>query len=226
MSEFMKNLRSLFIAEAEEGKDDKTSTNKKEEEAKPSITQDSQESTTNIALEELDGKVSAKFTKILLEAIEKYNEEGFDYLEYKNGIRSLAKMDMDEATRFKSAFAMAQTMGAQSGTLIKSAEHYLQVLGKERDKFESAAQQQIKSKVEDKKREIVIKEKAIEEKTAMIRRLENEVADLRKVVSKAGDSMESEEKKVNKTRADFIASYNNLFNQISADIDKMKNYLK
>ena len=140
MSEFMKNLRSLFIAEAEEGKEDKTSTNKKEEEENPSTEQDSQESpTSDIALEVLDGKVSAKFTKILLEAIEKYNEEGFDYLEYKNGIRSLAKMDMDEATRFKSAFAMAQTMGAESGLLIKSAEHYLQVLGKERDKFESAA---------------------------------------------------------------------------------------
>ena len=55
---------------------------------------------------------SKKFIEVLLGALDKNNLKGFDYLEFKQSLQSLAKMPMDEATKYQSAFAMAQTMGA------------------------------------------------------------------------------------------------------------------
>ena len=40
-------------------------------------------------------------------------------------------MPMDEQTRFQSAFAMAQTLGATTEHLMHSANHYLEILKKE-----------------------------------------------------------------------------------------------
>ena len=56
-----------------------------------------------------NASASDKFVDNLLKAIEANNLEGFDYLEYKQSLRSLSSMDMDEATKFNSAFAMAKT---------------------------------------------------------------------------------------------------------------------
>ena len=58
--------------------------------------------------------------------------EGFDYLEYKQSLQSLEKMNMDNQTRYQSAFAMAQTMGAKAKNLIDSAQYYLKVMQKGR----------------------------------------------------------------------------------------------
>ena len=78
------------------------------------------------------GKPDAKFVDILLKAVEKDNLEGFDYLEYKSSLQSLSGMDMDEETKYKSSLAMATTMGATPAKLIKTAEHYIATLNKEK----------------------------------------------------------------------------------------------
>ena len=74
------------------------------------------------------GKVNDKFTEVLFSAMERDNQEGFDYLEFKQSLRSLEKMPMDEATRYQSALAMAKTLGANPVLLQQSAAHYLNVL--------------------------------------------------------------------------------------------------
>ena len=53
------------------------------------------------------GTPKEKFTNILFGAIEANDLEGFDYLEYKESLQSLAKMNMDEETRYKSALVPA-----------------------------------------------------------------------------------------------------------------------
>ena len=232
MSDFIKNLRGLFVTEStEQGEATQkieSSDTSKEENAvdNKSVPKTTEPAAASFSPEASSGKISPKFTKILLEAIEKHNIEGFDYLEFKNSVRSLAKMDMDEATKFKSAFAMAQTMGAKSSALLDSAKHYLNILAQEKKKFDSAAAQQMSSKIELKKKEIAQNEKAIQTKEAQIKKLEGEIAALRSKVGKADSSLKSEEAKVRKTQSDFVASYNNLYNQIQADIEKMTNYLK
>ncbi|MDX1684176.1 MAG: hypothetical protein R3275_03010 [Saprospiraceae bacterium] len=228
MSDFLKNLRSLFI---EDSKPDL----KKEESGDTKETFETSDTPQKVEIPGPEpvmpksgepGKVSEKFTKVLLKSIEKYNQDGFDYLEYKNSVRSLSKMSMNESTRFQSALAMAQTMGTTADQLISSAKHYQNVLTDEKKKFDQAAQMRLDRQVKAKRNELSEWEKEIEQKEKMIEELKNEVKQLRVKMGKVSERLEIEEAKVERTQADFIASYNNLYNQISSDIDKMSKYLK
>jgi uncharacterized coiled-coil DUF342 family protein len=232
MSDFIKNLKSLFVEEASgSGSKSKSETAGNISEGEISGKEEGQkdQKTTSFQFEDDSsgtGKVSTKFTKVLLKAIEKNNMGGFDYLEYKNSIKSLSKMDMDEETRFKSAFAMAQTMGASADKLIKSANYYQKVLTQEKVKFDEAAKQQMEVKVNSKKAEIEKWEAEIKAKTKQIESLKKSIDDLRKKANSVSESLDSEARKVQGTQRDFVATFNNLYNQIGADLTKMNNYLK
>jgi len=60
------------------------------------------------------GQVTEKFTTMLLKAIEANNIDGFDYIEFKEAIQGTEGMGMSEEMRYKSAFAVAKTMGVTS----------------------------------------------------------------------------------------------------------------
>ena len=127
-----KNIKSVFVVEDEElvKKASNTKANQKTVPNKQSaVVQESSKGSP--------GKVTSKFVNVLLGAMEQANLDGFDYLEYKQSLNSLAKMPMDVKTRFQSAFAMAQTMGANPKKLMDSALHYINVLKKEEVKFAS-----------------------------------------------------------------------------------------
>lgn len=79
-------------------------------------------------MSETNAQSDPKFVELLLKAIESNNIEGFDYLEYKNSLRSIENVIPDEGVRFKSAFEMAKTMGMTKAKLVESANHYLGVL--------------------------------------------------------------------------------------------------
>ena len=72
---------------------------------------------------------------VLAEALQNNNIDGVDYFEFRQSLLSLSKISMDEKTRYQSAFAMAQAMGATPKQLIETAEHYLNVLKNEEHKF-------------------------------------------------------------------------------------------
>ena len=135
----LKNLKSLFFIEEEDPK--KTATAKKKQVAAPKSTRQKAKDPSpaiSPSPEGHPGKITGKFVDILFKAMEKNNIDGFDYLEYKQSLNSLKKMPMDEATRYQSAFAMAQTMGANPQMLATTAQHYIDVLRKEEEAFENA----------------------------------------------------------------------------------------
>ena len=137
----LKNLKSLFFVEDEEAAK-KTG---EMQPAKPQVPASApvvKESTGGEP-----GKVSDKFTQVLFSAMERDNQEGFDYLEFKQSLRSLEKMPMDEATRYQSALAMAKTLGATPPGLLQSAAHYMNVLRLEEKKFGDALAKQEAEKI-------------------------------------------------------------------------------
>jgi uncharacterized coiled-coil protein SlyX len=171
------------------------------------------------------GEVKEKFLNILFKAMEDNNIEGFDYLEFKQSIKSLSTMPMDEETRFKSAFAMASTMGATSEHLIKTAQYYVNVLQKEEDKFENAMKQQVDGKIGQQQKEIVGMEKLVAEKAAKIKKLTDEITQIQQKVEKSKASIADATSKIRSTKHNFIASYNLVRSQIEADVNNMKKYL-
>ncbi len=208
-----KNIKSLFIIEEEappeqQGKE----VSAKETEAGRPAAQ--------------EGQVKQELMEVLLRAMSVNNIEGFDYLEYKKSLNSLKNMPMDEPTRYKSALAMAKTMGAVPGRLIETAQHYLDVLEQEEAKFQEALANQKALQIESKEEEIRKLEGTIREKAEKIKRLTQEIEGHQKNIAEQKAEMEAATSKVTSTKNNFIASYQALVSQIQRDIENMKQHLQ
>ncbi len=220
----LKNLKSIFIVEDSEPKKPaakakeapKGGAKKPESTSQPSATPTPARS----------GKITPKFTNILLGAMDKVNLDGFDYLEYKKSLQSLQKMNMDEATSYQSAYAMAQTMGATPDHLVKTAQHYLDALTKEEIKFESALANQQQTKIGGQREQQKKLLQSVKDKEAQIIKLQKEIEQHKKAAEKINNAIQNAVNNIETTKNDFVASYQNLTKQISTDMENMKKYLK
>jgi hypothetical protein len=225
----LKNLKSIFIIEDDGGgkepADKQPGKSKKEQAGEPSFPGKAPENPSPSA-SSTSGKQDSKIINTLLKAVDRSNLSGFDYLEFKKAVKGLEKMVSDEATRFKSAFATASTMGVTLDKLVETANYYIQVLDKERSQFVEAAHNQTTSLVENRKKEMDLLLKSMSEKKALIDRLTKELAESEHKLKTIQQGIDNAAIKIDQTKKNFDVSFNHLREQITSDIDKMKNYLK
>ena len=212
-----RNIKSLFIVDKSDGKESAP------QPANPRV-EDSQD-TLRESPKGRSGRVDQKFADILIKAMQSKNIDGFDYLEFKQSLRSLKDMQMDEGTRYKSAFAMAKTLGATPEMLVQSAAFYVDVLKKEEAKFEEALLKQREVKVLSKSREIESLEANIAKKEQHIQQLKKEIEQGRQKVQMLLQEKEEAAENMESTKNDFIASYNTIVGQIREDMQKIKEHL-
>ncbi len=215
----LKNLKSLFFVEDEK----KPS---KKEAIKTTRPTPGKSAITPTPSTPINGEVSDKFTKVLFQAIEQNNLQGFDYLEFRQSLLSLKKVQLDEATRFQSAAAMAASMGVTGEQLAKSAQHYLSVLKQEHQKFNQALKNQKQNQIGSKEQQLKQIDETVKAKTAKIRQLTKEIEQHQKEAVQLRKNIDASTVKVRKTAADFSASYQSLVGQIQEDVEKIKQYLK
>lgn len=224
----LKNLKSIFIVEGD-NPTAKTDKNEPEEPVPPGTANPSRNDPKGEAQSSSaasGGERDNKIIETLFKAIESNNLEGFDYLEFKQAVKGLEKMVTDEATRFKSAFSTASTMGVTLDKLVETADYYVNVLDKEREKFVRAAKEQTTSLVENRKQEMQHLLKDMADKKAMIDKLTKELANSEERLSNIQKGIDNATVKIDQTKKNFDVSFNHLREQISEDIAKMKDYLK
>jgi len=171
------------------------------------------------------GKPDEKFVNMLLGALEKNNLQGFDYLEYKQSLQNLGNVQMDEETKFKSALAMAKTMGATPELLVSSANHYIKVLTTEENKFLQAFKNQQTAQVQSRNSEIEKLKKLIDDKTKRIEQLKKEIELDKKNLEAKKTSINQAAAKVASTKDRFYLAFNIVVNQIKEDLTKIQKYL-
>ncbi len=222
-------LKSIFIVDdsPKENPKEKKDDSKKETSATTSSTTQTvstapkrQTTTTS------SGTVDNSIIERLLGAIEKNNLEGFDYIEFKKALKALEKIPMDEATKYRSTYATASTLGVTLDKLVDSTTHYIKVLDNENTTFIKAFEGQISSKVGNKEKEIVQFEAIIKEKSARIKQLTEEIAKHQEQITGLRQAVDESKSKIDKTRNDFKLSYLHLRTQLEQDVEKMKQYLK
>ena len=128
--------------------------------------------------------------ELLIHAIETNNLDGFDFLEFKNSVSALSHLPIDEATKFRSAFATASTMGLTLDRLVHSTEHYINVLEAEKEKFRSALKLQIEQRIIARERETQQLVANIEAKKEQIERLKAEIAKHEQELAQKKDGIE------------------------------------
>ena len=221
----LKSIKSLFVVEEPDPKGKKKDSSKAKKTASPPPADPKKAIKQESAAGE-PGKITSKFTTVLFQALEKNNLPGMDYLEYKQSLKSLEKMPMEEKVRYQSAFAMAQTMGATPQKLIETADHYLNVLQGEEDKFEQALANQQSTQIASRKEKITKLESVIQQKAERIKVLTQEMEAHRQQMDQLQQEIGKATSKVETTKNNFIASYNALVAQILKDVENMKKYLK
>ena len=225
MSDFLKKLKGIFVvdtATTTEGQPAEASTP-----AKPEIKATTVATTPTSA--PVVGKASDKFYDILLGAMETNNQEGFDYLEYKKSLQTLANMSgtkLDEATRYYSAFAAAQAMGVTSQKLTDSAQFYLKVLQSEDSKFQESVNAQRQKQIGSKEKAITDMEATITAKGEQIAKLTEEIKIHQTEMEKMKADISDAVVKIETTLSDFHATYDELVGQIGKDVENMNKYLK
>lgn len=225
-----KNLKSIFIEESESEEntspksEDKTTTNKDKQSTKESNnTSSTSDSVPNIPSE---GKKDDKIIDTLFKAIEKSNLNGFDYLEFKQSVKGLEKIVVDEATRYKSAFATASTMGVTMKKLVETAEYYGKVLDKERQQFVKAASEQSNKLVEKRKQEMQYLLKSMAEKQKLIDQMQAELKTSEQKIKQIQTGIDKAAVKIESTKKNFETSFGIIRKQIDSDIEKIRTYLK
>ncbi len=201
-------LKALFIVQEEE----KDNTAKKAE-----ISDNKFEEIKNNSTNKISNESTSFNTKImtqLLQVLHDNNQTGFDYIEYKNAVKSLKSMNLDEKTRFQSAFTTAKTLGVTKIKLLNSIGFYQKILLKEEEKFTNSLKNNTTDLSLSQKKEItnsiLIKKKQIKQLTSEIKELEKKIYG----VNKNGHSS-----------SDFEITFNRLIQEMRADIKKINKYL-
>lgn len=228
MSDFLKKFKSIFVVEEQQASSNAEVVHPAEatSQQRPRQPAEAPAAPGNPAPAARAGAVSDRFVEILIGALEKNNQPGFDYFEFRQALANLAKMPMDEATRYQSAYAMAQTMGMTPEKLVESGRFYLGVLEQERVKFTDAHAQQRGRLIGNREQEIQNLESAAQEKAAQIQQLQQQIEEHRQRAEALRGEINDATVKIETTRADFDATFANILSQIENDLTKIQQHLK
>lgn len=223
----IKKLKSLFVVD-----DGKPAENQEETTESTDISSTSTgsgysqtQATQTPSYDLSGGKPQSKLLDVLFTALQNSNQPGFDYMEFRDFLKSLSNVPMDDATRVKSAYATAQTMGATKAAILQSAEFYLSVLKKEEDKFQDALKERENRDLTGKQNQIKDLEKAIKDKEAQIESLKAEMETNRKTITDVEGEINTAASRIQQTASDFHASYDNVVKQIQSDIQLIQQNL-
>jgi hypothetical protein len=227
--DLLKKLKGVFIVEDTTAKPAEESGDVKQESVATSSStvkiETPQTAKSTFDPSSLNGQpADQKFIDILFNAIEKANIDGFDYLEFKESLVSLSKVNMDETTRYKSALAMASTMNATPQKLVESANHYLSVLKNESDKFSEAVNNQKKKIDTDQTQGIANLKTSVSTKQQTILKLQQEIETEKAQLLKMESEISENINKVEETAAKFNKAYVLVSDQIVSDIKNINQF--
>ncbi len=172
-----------------------------------------------------DHGLDQKSIEYLTKALEKNNLPGFDYLEYKLSLGALSGMITDEGTAFKSAFATASTMGLTKSKLLETANHYKNILVKEKVQFGQAMQNQMQQRVASKEQEVEKLKAQIIKHREKIEQLEAQISKFQSTIDGADALIAEARQKIEGTRDNFEYAHQSIINEIDKDMANINTYL-
>lgn len=223
-NDILKKIKGLFIVEDASTQSQNT-TAPQETTQTEQVNVPQQKTVSPSTVFNTESAYNQKVFDSLTQALEANNMQGFDYLEFRGSLLSLSKMPMDEATRYKSAYAMAQTMGADVKKLNDTANHYLNVLKNEELKFQQALDNQRSNGLGAKEQEIAGLQNAINQKTELLKQIQQEIEQHQAQIENIKQQIGESSSKIAQAQGDFNITYDTLINQIQQDIQNIQKYL-
>ncbi len=214
---FFDKLKAVFIV---------PEPSKSEAEATGSPQQEFNTPSNQTNVPEADSEHANRFLEILAQVLEKNNQPGFDYLEFRKAVQSIAQLQhLEEVNQFKTAYAAAQALNIKADSLIQSAKTYLNILESEQVQFNKTADQYLQNQLSQKKSESDQLKKSIIETEEKLKQLQLQLDKDKAKLSEVDQALAAAKSKVDSNKAAFSVAYKQVEQQIRDDVRKMENYL-
>ena len=172
------------------------------------------------------GTQDETIAKLLTDALEKANIEGFDYFEFAQMLQALKPSLPSEQTLFQTAYTSGKVMGTTKEKLLQTAKVYLDVLNKKAQEFETACKEAIKQQVTGRENELKSMDAAIQEKAAAIQALTEEINVMTAKKTKVTNEIGENRVKIETRQNNFTATLQIFTGRIQSDIEKIGRYIQ
>lgn len=162
-----------------------------------------------------------KSLKFIIQAIEKSNLEGFDYLEFIKAVERLKDLPMDEDLAFRSAYSTVSTVGLTKERLEESANYYLDVLEKEQKVFKQTVEDRKLIKIKRQKKRVESLEQEVEKLTARITEIKAKIVQYEQEQDEIKLSLNVESEKIMLTEKAFDDTIAIVIAKIKKDINNI-----
>ena len=174
------------------------------------------------------GSIDTKFVGHFAEVLQKANVEGPDYFEFRETLKSLADLGLDESKRYQAAWATFKAMTGQANTsvLTSTASQYLTALNADREQFLKSVETALAERVgglQDEQKQLQTDNETLQKQ---ITDLQNRLTTNTDRLSKLGGEMTEQSQKLTQNRQNFEATYASFTDQIKQDVSTIQTYLK
>ncbi|MVN75682.1 hypothetical protein GO988_05020 [Hymenobacter sp. HMF4947] len=170
----------------------------------------------------------AKFAEHLASVLAQNNPPGPDYFEFSETLRSLAGLGLTEEKQFQAAWASFKAMGGapEVAALTTTGQHYLTVLGADRDAFGKSVETAIAERVGGLQKEQQQLQTDNETLAKQLAEIQQKLAANNARLAAIGGEVTEQSGRLNQNRQRYEATYAHFTQKIKDDLLKITQYLR
>lgn len=163
--------------------------------------------------------VDASIQEMLNQSLQENKLSGFDYLKFISAVDESKSTGVPEDARFKMTFSTAKQLGVDKNSLLKSGQHYIEVLTQDENDFNADC-------VQYEKNEVSARETKIASIEATINDLNKQLVQLNQDHTTLYQELQQEKVKLESRKIAFHVTVENIRSTIKSNIDKISQYLQ
>jgi hypothetical protein len=166
-----------------------------------------------------------KFEKHFEKLFDQTNLPGPDYYEFMKMMETLEAHIKDEKARMSATYASLTIQGLTKEKLLQTANHYKEVISKDKALFEKTANEKSEKEIGQKRRDLVNLEETIKRHSEMIQKLTQEISESQIAMGKLKATVTEEESKLTKNKQGYLLACEAMMRKITEDITKIQTTL-
>lgn len=156
--------------------------------------------------------------EMLNQSLQENKLSGFDYLKFICAVDETKTTGVPEEARFKMTFSTAKQLGVDKNGLLKSGQHYIEVLAQDESDFNADCTQYEKNQVQ-------AREAKLSSIETTISSLGQQLAQLNQDHATLTQELQQEKAKLESRKVAFRVTLENIRTTIKSNIDKINQYL-
>lgn len=148
-----------------------------------------------------------------------------DYMDLKQALTNMASLPIDEASKYKAAFATLQSVGCDITALLESFNYYNNVIDSEKHKFDEATQGAVSNAVLEKQKTVEQLTQQNQTNAEQIRQLTEQTNANAQQIAGLQAEISTSTSKIEQKKANFKAAYDKMKTEMESDKQKIQMFI-